>query len=156
VIDSEHDDLADGRVFVEPVLDFDRIDVLATSDDEIGAAACEEEQPILDAAEVACPEPTARSDRVGRRLRIVPVAGRDHRTAQHDVADLAVREWVVVVVVDREVACRDRRTDRFWMLSEHVVARRGGEARTLGQAVPDAHGTLGVGERLAARPQKLR
>ena len=39
VIDPEHDDLADGRVFVEPVLDLDWIDVLATSDDEIGAAA---------------------------------------------------------------------------------------------------------------------
>ena len=68
VIDPEHDDLADGRVFVEPVLDLDRIDVLATSDDEIGAAARKEEQPVLDAAEVAGSEPSARSDRVGGRL----------------------------------------------------------------------------------------
>ena len=156
VIDPEHDDLADGRVFVEPVLDLDRIDVLATSDDEIGAAARKEEQPVLDAAEVAGSEPTARSDRVGGRLRVVPVAGCDHRAAQHDVADLAVGERVVVVVVDRKVAGRDRRTDRLRVLPEHVVARRGGEARTLGQAVPDAHGPLGVGERLTARPQKLR
>ena len=156
VIDPEHDDLADGRVFVESVLDLDRIDVLATSDDEISAAARKEEQPVLDAAEVAGSEPSARSDRVGGRLRVVPVAGRDHRAAQHDVADLAVWERVVVIVVDREVAGRDRRTDRLRVFSEHVVARRGGEARTLGQAVPDAHGTLGVGERLAARPQKLR
>ena len=63
VIDPEYDDLADGRVFVEPVLDLDWIDVLATADDEIGAAACKEEQSVLDAAEVAGSEPAARSDR---------------------------------------------------------------------------------------------
>ena len=156
VIDPEYDDLADGRVFVEPVLDLDRIDVLATADDEIGAAACKEEQSVLDAAEVAGSEPAARSDRLGGRLRVVPVARCDHRAAQHHVANLAVGERVVVVVVDRKVACRDRRTDRLRIFPEHVVARRGGEARTLGQAVPDAHGPFGVGERLTARPQKLR
>ena len=50
LVHAEHHDLTNGRVLVEPVLDLDGVDVLAPTDDQVGAATRQEQQTVFEAA----------------------------------------------------------------------------------------------------------
>jgi hypothetical protein len=92
VVDADDGGVLDVGVVDEPVLDLDRVDVLATPQDQVPHSALEVEPAVGDAAEVAGAVPAVVVERRGGGRRIVPVAQEHRRAAQVDLADLAVCE----------------------------------------------------------------
>ena len=121
----------DGRLLhvgmlVEHLLDLARVDVVAAPDDQVLLAIHDEEVPVLvDLGHVAGAEPAGLVDRVRRRLRALPVALHDVVAADHDLAHLALRDLLAVLVPDLHLDALDRRADRSRLaLAAGVVERR--------------------------------
>ncbi len=111
MIDRNDRHLGDAGVLLEPVLDLDRIDVLAAADDQVAPPGREVQPAALDPADVAGAQPVARADHLGGRLGAAPVAGHDHRAAQVDLALLAFGQRRAERVADLELD-RGQRTAR--------------------------------------------
>src|SRR3954454_8400173 len=77
----------DRRVPLEDDLDLARVDVETAADDELLAAPRDLEAAVLrvETAEVAGPEPAVPRQRLRRRVRAAPVAGKDLRPADEDL-----------------------------------------------------------------------
>ena len=100
-------------MLVEDLLDLARVHVVAAADDQVLLAIDDEEVPVLvGLGDVAGLEPPLAVDRLGRRVRSVPVALHHVVSADHDLADLAGRHVVAVVIDDLHLDALDRRTDR--------------------------------------------
>src|SRR6185437_638820 len=113
VVGDAHDrGLPDRRVLVEHLLDLARVDVVAAADDQLLLAVHDVEVAVLiDAAHVAGVQP-AVDDRLGRRLRPLPVALHHVVAADDDLAHLALGHLVAVVVDHPHLHVLDRGADR--------------------------------------------
>ena len=131
---AEHGRLANRRVLVEHLLDLARIDVVTAADDHVLLAVDDEEVAVLvDLAHVAGVQP-AVADRLGGRVLALPVALHHVVAPDHDLADLALRDLVAVVVDDLHLDALDRSPDRAGLaLAVGVVER--GDRRGLREAV---------------------
>src|SRR5215210_2852925 len=132
---ADHRHLGHRGVLVEHLLDLARVDVVAAADDQVLLAVDDEEVAVLvHAGHVAGVEPAA-AHAVLRGLGPAPVALHDVVAADDDLADLARRQVVVVVVDHLHLDALDRRADRARLaLAVGVVER--GHRRRLAQAVP--------------------
>ena len=73
----------DRRVLVQHLLDLARVDVVAAADDHLLLAIDEEQVAVLvEVAEITGGEPALAVDRGRRRVRVVPVAADDRRSAE--------------------------------------------------------------------------
>ena len=131
---ADHGDLAHLRHLIDDALDFGGGDILAAGDDHVLLAVGEiEEAVVVEIADVAAAEPVAEERGCGL-LGIFPVAARDLRAAQADLAVLAGREAVARIVADLDLDMGDRaagRTDLFDLaagLHESVAADGFGQA----------------------------
>ncbi|MCY1523723.1 hypothetical protein D9M68_586280 [compost metagenome] len=92
-----------GRVAGDGVLDFRRVDVLATADNHVLQPVYHIDQAfIVHIAAVAGMHPAA-AQRLLRCLGLVPVAQHDIAAARHDLADLAARQLPVLGVDDPDL-----------------------------------------------------
>ena len=99
----DHDDVGDAGVVDQRVLDLGREDVGPAGDDEVRAAVGDvEEAVVVERAEVAgAGEPVVGDGQADRAAEVVvEPAG---RPAQEDLADLAGRQVVAVVVEDADL-----------------------------------------------------
>ena len=102
----------DPRVPGEHVLDLGAVDVLAAGDDHVLLAVDDVDEALfVHPAQIAGVEPAA-GERLRGRLGLVPVAGHQRRAAVDDLADLARRDVVHVVVDDPRLDVGDRLADR--------------------------------------------
>ena len=138
---AEHAALGDRRMVVHGGLDLGAIDVLATAQHHVLLAVDDEDEAVgVDLGDVAGVEP-AVGDRFRGGLGAVQVA-LDHRGAAHpELADLALRDLVAVVVDALGLEGRHRRADAGRLVDEEVAAHRGDDPAGLGHAV------AGVGPR---------
>src|SRR5918997_5477275 len=98
-------------VLVEDLLDLARVDVVAAADDQLLLADHDEEVAVLvDLGHVARVEPAVVHDLV-RGVLAVPVALHDVVALYDDLADLALRDIVAVVVDDLHLDALDRGAD---------------------------------------------
>ena len=87
--DADDGDLGDGRVAEDGVLHLDRGDVLAAGDDHVLLAVGDGQvAAVVDRAAVAGVEPAA-VQRLGRGVRVLPVAGEDGVALRQHLAGLA-------------------------------------------------------------------
>src|SRR6266849_49495 len=101
----------DTRVLEQYVLDLARVDVLAAANDHVLLAVDEEVVAVLvDVADVSGVQPSAAKC-LGSCLRIAEIAQHDVRAAEADLAELALRDLVVLGVDHRDVLAADRRAD---------------------------------------------
>jgi hypothetical protein len=92
-----HAGVAQQRLF-----DLAGVDVHPAADDQVLRPVAQREVAVdVEAADVAGVQPPPATSR--RTRRGCPVAGHDHVAADHDLADLADRELVVVVVDDADL-----------------------------------------------------
>ena len=136
--DADHRRFADLRVLVEHLLDLARVDVVAAADDQVLLAVDDVEVAVLvDAGHVAAVEPAA-AHRLRGRVGALPVALHDVVAADHDLADLALGDRVVVLVDDLHLDPLDRGADRARLaLAVGVVGA--GDRRGLREAVALEH-----------------
>ena len=121
-------------MLVQHLLDLARVDVVAAADDHVFLAVDDEEVAVLvHRGHVAGVEPAALHDLLGG-VRAAQVALHDVVAADHDLADLALRDLVVVVVDDLHLDALDRRPDRA-RLAVAVGVVEGRHRRRLGQPV---------------------
>src|SRR5581483_11137091 len=133
-------DAEDGRVGYRRVLeqrgfDLGRIDVLATPDDHVLGPVGDRDEPVLvEAGDVAGAQPAAGQERLRRGLGLVPVPLHDVRAAHPQLAGLADRQVVALLVDDADVVDRQRRPAAFGLgeIVDAVVRRR--RRRRLGHA----------------------
>src|ERR1035437_5734072 len=119
---------------VDDLLDLARVDVEAAADDQLLLAIDDEEEAfVVDVADVTAVEP-AVLDRLGGGLRLVPVAVHDVVALDHDLAALALRDLLVVLVEDLDVDSPDRLADGADLLAGLQLVEGGGGAG-LGEAV---------------------
>jgi hypothetical protein len=98
--DADHRHLEDAGMTADDLLDLARVDVGAPADDHVLLAIGDEQIAILvEVADVAGVQPAAAQG-LGRRLRLVPVALHHDVAAYHDLAELAGRARLVLVVDD--------------------------------------------------------
>ena len=133
--------LLDRRVLEAGRLDLERPDPVAGRDDHVvGAALVPDVAVLVEARRVLGVEPVA-AERLPRRLLVVPVAERIVRVrarAQADLAPLALRHRLLVLVEDLHVPARHRLAHRALA---HVHERVVGAQRIgLGEAVVVEHG----------------
>ena len=101
--DADHRDFGDIGVVADRALDFGGIDVLAAGDDHVLDAVVDVEVAVLvHVAGIAGAQPAVAVERLGGRLRQVPVAHHVGAGAGGDLADLAGRQPLAVGVEDRE------------------------------------------------------
>src|SRR6266568_1237544 len=126
-------------------LDLARIDVAAAGDDHVLRAVAQREEAVfIHAAEIAGMQPAAaQSLGVGRR--IFPIAFHDAVAAGHDLADLAGRHFVVIVVDHTDEHAGARHAARAEPLAPARIAGIGME--TLGKP-GDRHRRLALAVKL--------
>ena len=113
VIDADDCGLDDSRHFLDAVLDLERVDVFAPSDDEITFARRDVDAATFDAAEVAGVEPSTGEERLGVGRGMAPVLVHEQRAANADVALAALGKFVPLVVSDFDFAGGKGRSDAF-------------------------------------------
>jgi hypothetical protein len=98
-------------VLEEHLLDLPRVDVVAAADDHVLLAVDDEEVAVrVHLRDVARVEP-ATPHRLGRGVVALEVALHDVVAADHDLADLALLDVVVVLVDDFHLDALDRCAD---------------------------------------------
>ena len=104
----DHRDLGDARHAHQLLLDLDRADVLAAADDDVLLAIGDREKAVLvEHADVAGHEPTARREGGVGELR-VGVADEALGPAAPDLAGFTGAEVVAVLVDDAQLDARER------------------------------------------------
>ena len=100
VVDPDHGRVVDLGVLEQPVLDLDRVDVLAAAQDQVPSLALQVKHPVGDTAVVAGGVPALLVKHGGGSGRILPVAQEDRRRSQVDLPDLARVEHGPKLVAD--------------------------------------------------------
>src|SRR5437763_13181585 len=109
VIDAVRGGLEDVGMFVESVLDLERIDVLTAANDEVTLPGRDEQDPVVEPAEVAGADPPPGPDRLRVGGVVVPIPEHRHPAARFDVALCARREHGTAVVRDAGLQRRRQR-----------------------------------------------
>jgi hypothetical protein len=144
-------------MFEQPVLDLDRGDVLAAADDEVLPPALEVHVAVADHAEIAAAVPTVVVERLGRRLRVAPVAEEARRAANADLAHLTFGQHLVGLGVAHLQPHRGRRhADAVGVMQLGPRPQRGAEPGGLGAAVAERGTGPGGRDAFGQRPQQLR
>ncbi len=156
VVHADDGHLGHGLVLDEPVLDLDRVDVLAAPDDQVAAPALEEQQPVVDATEVARGVPPVGVEHPVRGLLVAPVP-QEHLGALHvDLADLAVGQLGAVGVADLDAVAGHGPADRGTGVVVVGRLQDGDRPRRLGHAVADAQRHAHLGQHRGRVAQQLR
>src|SRR5581483_5062915 len=153
--DAEHGDVHHRGVLEERRFHLGGVDVLAAADDHVlGAVRDVDEALVVEAGDVAGAQPTAVDERVGRRLRLVPVALDDVRPPHPQLPGLADGQVVAGLVHDADVVDRQRRAAAVGLgeVVDAVVRRR--RRRRLGH--PPAVGRRAAGEELLDAAHQFR
>src|SRR5436305_4828018 len=109
---AQHGGLANIWMLVEHFLDLARVDVVAASDDHLLLAIDDEEVTVfIDLRHIARVKP-AVANRLGGGVVLVPVALHHVVPPDHDLADLARRHLVALIVDDSHLDSFDWRPDR--------------------------------------------
>ena len=99
----------DRRMPGKHILDFSRKDVETAGDDHVLAAIDDVEKTVgIATRKIAGVEP-AVAKRLGRLLRLFPVAGHHQWPATADLADLAIGHLIAVVIEQPDLEIADRR-----------------------------------------------
>ncbi len=139
--DAHHLHVGDLGMAVEEFLDLARIDVLAAADDHVLDPPDDVAVALLvDGADVAGVHPAVGVDRLGRPLRIVPVAEHHRIAAGAELARLPARDGAALRVDHLDLQVRLHAADGGHPPLERIVqgaleADRAG----LGHAVGDGH-----------------
>src|SRR5262249_24963377 len=163
VRDAEHRDLMDGWMLGELILDPGRKDVVAAALDAKFDTIGEVDVSLpIAACKVAGAQPFAE-EHLLRLLRGAPVAGKYHVAAHHQLADLAERNVLVLLINDPCIYPRQGSANRSQQLGargqpELVIGRKQhiGHAQQLGRAVHLQKWTAELHERLADGRRRQR
>ena len=90
--------IGDRRMFIQDILDFRRIDILAAANDHIfGAIHDEAEAFVIDAGKIACAHPAINKCLCGG-VWTVPIAFDDLRAACPQFTDFANRQFNLAIL----------------------------------------------------------
>src|ERR1700709_525228 len=136
--DADHRRFADPRVLVEHLLDLARVDVVAAADDQVLLAIYDVEVALLVALRHVPRVEPAAAHRLRGGVGALPVALHDVVAADHDLADFALGDLVVVLVEDLHLYPFERGADRP-RLALAIGGGAGGEPRGLREAIALEH-----------------
>ena len=131
---ADHGQLGHGRVRRQGVLDLGAVDVLAAGDDHVLLAVDHVQEALLVRADQVTGMEPAAAERLGRGLGVLPVPGHGRRAAVDDLADLAGRDVLHVVVDDPGRHDAHRLADRADLAERVRAGQRAGDRRHLGLA----------------------
>src|SRR5215207_9388113 len=135
VWDAHDRDLADGGMLVEDLFDLARVDVEPAADDQLLLAVDDEEVAVLVALrEIAGVQPSVLVDGPGGRFRAVPIAAHHHRPANQDLAYVALRHVVPLLIDQAHLDAVHRKADRAGLALD-LRPIEGGDRTGLRQAV---------------------
>src|SRR5579884_2165271 len=99
---ADHRGLGEAGMAQQHLLDLARVDVAAARDDHVLRAVAQGQEAVrVHIAEVAGMQPAA-AQRLGIGGRVLPIALHDAIALGHDLADLAGRQFMVIVVDDAD------------------------------------------------------
>src|SRR5438128_1967147 len=100
MIDADDGGFCDIGMNLESLLDLDWVDVLSSAKDEVVAAGGQVKTSVQHPAHVAGAQPSSGKEDLRRRRRVAPIFEHHERTADVDLAFLAVRERLTVLAAD--------------------------------------------------------
>ena len=145
---TQHRRFGDGGMGHQPVLDLDRIDVLAAADDQITQPALEVQVAVGHAPEVTGGVPPLTIEGRLRGGLVGPVAEEDLRPPNPDLADVTVGHRGTARVADLDAGAGDGRADRTAVVTRDRRLQHGDGSGGLGHAVPDPQGGSDVRQSL--------
>ncbi len=123
---------------LEPLLDLDRVHVLAAAQDEVALARREVEATTVHPSDVAGAQPVSGREHLGGGLGPTPVARHHHRTPDADLALFAIGQGDAGRVADLELDGRQRPAGGVGERAQLVAGVERRERGALGLAVAEA------------------